>query len=259
MQGNKVDYHIHTTYSDGASTPTQIIKQAKELQYDEIAITDHDNTEGLAEAMIAAEAVEMKIIPGIELATETEEGIGLHILGYRIDPSNERLLRKCEFLKATRADRNVRMLAHLREMGYDISEKDLPKKPGDYIGKPDVVRALLAKGYELEDPFALLEGIPRERISTEEAIEIIREAGGTPVLAHPFKIRELSPREVGFRDRLDALLRDLKKLGIRGLECFHPSANHEESLMLVELAEKYHRNRTKGSDFHGDKEPLRKR
>lgn len=257
----KIDLHIHTIYSDGTMEPVDVVTKFKDEGYDIIAITDHDGIGGIREAQIAGKALKIEVLPGIEFSSEYVRGgkmTELHILGYRIDPSNQRLREKCEFLRKTRADRNVRMLARLREMGYEITEADLPDKPGGYIGKPDVVRALLAKGYEIEDPFALLEGIPRERISTEEAIEIIREAGGTPVLAHPFKIRELRPREEGFRDRLDPLLRDLKKMGIRGLECFHPSADHDESLMLVELAEKYHLNITKGSDFHGDKEPLQK-
>lgn len=82
MDDYKVDFHIHTTASDGEATPTQIVKRAKELDYDIIAITDHDNTDGIAEAKIAAEAVDIRLIPGIEIAVVTEEDTGLHMLGY---------------------------------------------------------------------------------------------------------------------------------------------------------------------------------
>ena len=91
MDDYKVDFHIHTTASDGEATPTEIVKRAKELGYDIIAITDHDNTDGLQEAMIAAEALEIKVVPGIEIAVVTEDGRGLHMLGYHIDPENPEL------------------------------------------------------------------------------------------------------------------------------------------------------------------------
>ena len=125
MLDNKIDYHIHTTGSDGALSPAQVVRQAKELGYDEIAITDHDNTSGIAEAMIAAEALDMRVIPGIEIATETEEGIGLHILGYKIDTENAKLQEFLEGMIRRREDRNEKLLAELRAMGYDITEDDL--------------------------------------------------------------------------------------------------------------------------------------
>ena len=85
MDDYKVDYHIHTTASDGAMRPTEIVKQAKELEYDIIAITDHDNVDGVSEALIAGEAVGLKVVPGVEIAVETEREVGLHIIGYNID------------------------------------------------------------------------------------------------------------------------------------------------------------------------------
>lgn len=99
MDEYKVDFHIHTSYSDGQATPVEIVKQAKELEYDMIAITDHDGVDGIKEALIAGETAELKVIPGIELATETEEGIGLHILGYHIDVENRELAAVLKRLK----------------------------------------------------------------------------------------------------------------------------------------------------------------
>ena len=88
MDEYKVDFHVHTNFSDGRLSPTEILKQAKALEYDMIAITDHDGIDGIREALIAGEALEIKVIPGIELAVETEEGIELHMLGYYFDPDD---------------------------------------------------------------------------------------------------------------------------------------------------------------------------
>ena len=101
MDAYKVDFHIHTNYSDGQATPVEIVKKAKELEYDMIAITDHDGIDGINEALIAGETAGVKVVPGIELATETEEGIGLHILGYYFDHKDLKLNAKLTELRET--------------------------------------------------------------------------------------------------------------------------------------------------------------
>ncbi|MBQ9015717.1 MAG: PHP domain-containing protein [Firmicutes bacterium] len=262
MQGNKVDYHIHTTCSDGASTPAQIIKQAKELQYDEIAITDHDNVEGWAEAKIAAEAVEMKIITGIEIATETEEGIGLHILGYRFDPECEELKEFLAEMLRRRDERNERLIAELQDMGYDITFDDLETGKNHFIGKPVIARAMEAKGYigNMKEAFGReilgsdrCRAIKKEKPLTAEAIGIIAAAGGIPVLAHPIQTRGIGQTgSEEFFQNIEKIIARLKKQGLKGLECFHPDQNEEQSARFVELAEKYHLHITRGSDFHGE-------
>ena len=261
MQGYKIDYHIHTTYSDGSATPTQIVKRAKELEYDEIAITDHDTTAGLKEAAIAAEAVEMRVIPGIEIATQTEEGIGLHILGYRMDTENEELQAFLEGMLQRRWARNVKLFAALREMGYDISEDDIKTGEKGYVGKPVIARALVEKGYisRPKEAFgAEILGSPKCRAikktkpSAEEAIRVLLQAGGIPVLAHPIQTRGIG--ETGseeFFENVEKIIARLKKQGLKGLECYHPDMNEEQSARFVELAEKYHLHITRGSDFHG--------
>ena len=137
MDEYKVDFHVHTSYSDGRAKPMDILKRAKELEYDMISITDHDGIDGIKEALIAGEALEIKVIPGVELATVTEEGVELHILGYYFDPDHPRLNEVLEDLKAKRNDRNERLVAVLNEMGYDLNMDDLRKvQPNNYIGKP---------------------------------------------------------------------------------------------------------------------------
>lgn len=199
------------------------------------------------------------MIPGIEIGSSYDfEGqeIELHILGYHIDTENAALKACIEKLRISRRDRNERLLAHLQGLGYNLVYEDLIERPGqDYIGKPNFARALKRKGCAPENMWDLFDEVPRERISAYEAIDIIKEAGGMAVLAHPLKTKKIgdSSSEV-FWKNLDLIVADLKKHGLKGMECYHPSASHEQALKLVVMAGQYHLHITEGSDFHGDEE-----
>ncbi len=261
--GYKVDFHIHTSYSDGRATPVEIVKKAKELDYDMIAITDHDGVEGIREALIAGEAAELKVIPGIELATETEEGIGLHILGYHIDIENAHFNAVLAALRERRDARNHKLVQVLNDMGYDISMEDLQKQqPNGYIGKPVIARALEAKGYVSYFKDAFKDGqflgspeakkVKKEKVLASEAIELIKEAGGIAVLAHPIQTRGIGEKDSEeFYENIEIIIKRLKTQGLKGLECYHPDQNHEQTMRFIGLAEKYHLHITRGSDFHG--------
>ena len=198
MDDYKADYHIHTTASDGESTPTQIVKRAKELDYDIIAITDHDNTDGIAEAKIAAEAVDIRLIPGIEIAVVTEEDIGLHMLGYNIDIENEELKEFLAQMVERRKERNEQLFRTLQDMGYDISIDDIEVGKNEFIGKPLIARALVSKGYITDERQAYgkdilgsarCRAVRKVKPLAKDAIQVIKNAGGTPVLAHPIQTR----------------------------------------------------------------------
>lgn len=260
MDDYKADYHIHTTASDGEATPTQIVKRAKELDYDIIAITDHDNTDGIAEAMIAAEAVGIRLIPGIEIAVVTEEDTGLHMLGYNIDVESEELRLFLKTMVQRRKERNEQLFQVLQEMGYEISIEDIEVGKNDFIGKPLIARALVSKGYAADEKQAFREILGSKRCRAvkkvkplaKDAIEVIAEAGGTPVLAHPIQTRGVGrPGSELFYSNMDKIIRRLKRQGLKGLECFHPDQNFEQSMRFVTMAEKYHLHITRGSDFHG--------
>ena len=261
MNDFKVDFHIHTTASDGEATPTQIVKQARELDYDIIAITDHDNTDGIAEAKIAAEAVDIKLVPGIEIAVVTEEGTGLHMLGYNIDVENEELKQFLIDVVERRRKRNEELFGTLRSMGYDISEADIEVGKNNFISKPSIARALLRKGFIKEEREAYgkailgsaeCRAVRNAKPLAKDAIKVIKDAGGTPVLAHPIQTRGIGrPGSEKFYENIDKIIGRLKRQGLKGLECFHPDQNFEQSMRFVEMAEKYHLHITRGSDFHG--------
>lgn len=261
MDEYRVDFHIHTTASDGEATPTEIVKQAKELEYDIIAITDHDNTDGLMEASIAAEAVGLKLVPGIEIAVVTEEGNGLHMLGYNIDRDNPELAAFLSKIIENRKARNIELFRALQEMGYDISEKDIEIGKNDFIGKPLIARAMLKKGYisSVDEAFGReilgsrrCREIKKVKPRASEAIDVILKAGGTPVLAHPIQTRGIGRTGSDeFFENMEQIIRRLKLQGLKGLECFHPDQDFEQSMRFVEIAEKYHLHITRGSDFHG--------
>jgi Predicted metal-dependent phosphoesterases (PHP family) len=251
----KSDFHIHTYYSDGTFKPSAVVRKFKDEEYDEIAITDHDGTDGVKEAMIAGEALRIKVIPGIEFATVFEyngEHPELHILGYYIDVDNAPLQKRLVEIREERQHRNEKLLKLLNESGYELTWEDILERPGQtYIGKPNFKRALERKGYKLDDPWTLFDKVSRDKITSEESIALIKGAGGIAVLAHPMKIKHLgTPGTDEFFASLDGMVAQLKKAGLKGLECFHPSANEEESLKLVDIAGKYHLHITKGSDFH---------
>ena len=258
----KADYHIHSYYSDGRMKPVDIVRRYKENDYEVIALTDHDGVDGVQEAMIAGEALQIKVIPGVELSTSLNwegKATELHILGYHIDTENPRLQEMLETARRSRDDRNQRLLAYLNGSGYPLRYEDLLERPGQtYVGKPNFARALRRKGYAIEDMWKIFDRIERERLDTAEAIAVIREAGGLAVLAHPMKIKGIGEKSSGqFWENLENMLRHLKKQGLKGLECYHPSASGEDALRLVVLAGKLHLHITEGSDFHGESESER--
>lgn len=143
----KSDFHIHSYYSDGTMSPVELVTHYHDQEYDMISITDHDGVGGVHDAKIAGEAIKMAVISGVEFSTE-HEGTELHLLGYYFDHENPALLAKCAELKAVRRERNQRLLAKLAEMGYEMTleELELQSKTG-YVGKPNIARLMVKKGY----------------------------------------------------------------------------------------------------------------
>ncbi|XVG94946.1 PHP domain-containing protein [Eubacteriales bacterium KG127] len=266
----KVDYHFHSNFSDGNLKPLELVKWYKDNGYDEIALTDHDGIDGIAEAKIAGEALGIQVISGIELSTNLycdfkKEPLDVHLLGYRFDEDNDALNAKLKELRQFRKNRNDKILEKLKEMGYNISHEDTLDRPKQtYVGKPNIARALLKKGYIENIPEAFEKGkflespeiknIKKEKMTTEEAIKLVKGAGGTAVIAHPMEIfaeESYFVTKEDFFSWFEGKLKELKRVGLGGIECYHPSADEEDSRMLFEIAARLKMHVTRGSDYHG--------
>lgn len=267
-----VDYHVHSHYSDGTMSPVELVRKYKDAEYDIIAITDHDGIDGVKEATIAGEAVKLKVLTGVELSTDFSfdkvsgepARVNLHMLGYDFDPENGALVSKLAELKRFRHERNEKLCAVLADMGYPVDLSALEaKSKGGYVGKPNIARALVEGGYieKVSDAWAdgrifeseQVKAIRKEKLPAGEAIRLISEAGGMAVLAHPAKIRGMGERgSEEFWKNMNVLIRDLKKSGLKGVECYHPDHSEDEAWRLFEIAAKYHLHVTEGSDFHGE-------
>ncbi|HIU25567.1 MAG TPA: PHP domain-containing protein [Candidatus Copromorpha excrementigallinarum] len=259
----KADLHIHTCYSDGQAAPADIVRDGAAMGYEVMAITDHDGTDGVKEALKAGSEEGITVISGIELAAETSEGIGVHILGYGMDTEERRFRKTLEELSEKRARRNRRLLEVLSEMGYPLSGEDLKRQqPNNFIGKPVIARALAAKGYIDNPREAFEEGrllgsreakrIKKEKLKTEEAIELIKNAGGEAVMAHPIQTRGigLAGSDV-FYENIQRLAEKMKEAGLSGMECWHPDQSPSQSEIFLGIARRLKLYPTRGSDFHG--------
>lgn len=239
--------HVHTTASDGVLTPKEAIDLAIKRNIDGIAITDHDTVKGIEEGIIYAKGKESFIlIPGIELSTEysNEE---IHILGYKIDYKSEELLDKLNILKKSRVKRAEGIVERLKDLGYSISYEEVVQISGDgVVGRPHIAMALVNKKAVQDIPEAfrklLNKGcpayIPRFKLSPSEAIDLIKRINGIPVLAHPGLISKPS------------FIQDLIKLGIEGIEVYHPDHSHSQETVYLKIANAYNLMVTGGTDFH---------
>ena len=270
-----IDLHLHTYYSDGTLSPEKLVQRAAERGVTTIAVTDHDGLDGIAEALTAGRGAGIRVIPGIEFSggIENEElpsfipqypgqEIFAHILGYEIDICAPELNAEVLKIREQRRVRNEKLLGVLNAMGYSLSDEDLIQRDGQrYIGKPNFAFALKKKGYikELREAFAdgvylrhpEARRVHREKIHAQKAIELIRDAGGTAVLAHPLKINALKCAEGGFYKNLEQFLDLLQSWGLGGMECRYSSHTEEQEEILIALAKKRGLVVTAGSDFHG--------
>lgn len=265
------DLHLHTYYSDGLLSPGELVAAAKQAGMRCIAITDHDGICGISEGLQAGRKHGVRVIPGIEFSAElweqgnAEHMVYMHMLGYGIDPQNAALRQATEEILAQRRERNGKMLKALRERGFRIDKEDLKVYPQQtYIGKPSFARALARKGYVKTTKEAFqsenflrapeIRRIHRTKIPVRKAIELIHEAGGKAVLAHPMKVTYKGKDELGaeqFLENLELILQELIRLGLDGMECYYGRHSVWETEQLLALADRYGLLVSAGTDFHG--------
>ncbi len=247
---SRADLHTHTTYSDGVLTPTQLIDLAYSKGVRILALTDHDTTDGLPEAIEAARKYpDFLLIPGVEMSTDVP-GNEVHILGYFIrwqDPNFQEQLAR---LRDSRVIRARRMVDKLAQLGIRISWERVLEVAGDgSIGRPHIAQVLVEEGYvgSVNEAFQLYLGrnapayVEREKLTPAEVVQLLRKVQGICVLAHP---RELIAQ-------LDSLLPQLKEVGLVGMEVYYQDYTPEEMEVLLRWARKYDLIPLGGSDYHG--------
>ncbi|WP_110932265.1 PHP domain-containing protein [Paenibacillus bouchesdurhonensis] len=247
------DLHTHTRASDGMNDPAGNIRLAKEKGLAGIAITDHDTVAGIEEALEAGRQYGITVVPGVEIST-VAGGRDIHVLGYFIDVADHKLLGRLQKLRETREARNDLILEKLQALGMPLTLQEIkdglgrPLRPDESIGRPHIADALVRKGYadNMRDAFDryLGEGKPAyasvPRISPEEAMQWIREAGGAPVLAHPGLYGD------------DELVRRIIASGKPvGIEVYHSDHGANEEQRYLEIAAQFDLVPTAGSDYHG--------
>jgi len=241
------DLHLHSRYSDGTYGPQELAAQARRCGLVAIALTDHDSVEGCADTARACEALGIEFISGVELTVEIK-GDEVHILGYFIDTQNPLLLAQLARCQAVRQDRIRQMVARLNQLHVPLSEQAVfalanCRSPG----RPHVARALVEAGlcHSLDEAFDRFlkrnrpAWVPKFKMGGQEAIDLIHQASGVAVLAHP-----------GL-NRSDDVIPALVEGGMDGIECFHAKHSTAIAEHYLGLADQFHLLVTGGSDCHG--------
>jgi predicted metal-dependent phosphoesterase TrpH len=246
-----IDMHVHSNYSDGTLSVDSIVKAAKKRHLAFVGLTDHDTTDGLGPFMSACKQYGMEGLAGIELSADSD--YTLHILGFRIDRSNAALQKKLYEIRDHRNARNHRICKKLQDLGFDIQIEEVTVlSRGQVIARPHIARLMMQRGYvsSMGEAFTKYIGyggsahVERMRLSAEECISLINDAGGLAVLAHPAQTYLED-------DKMDRLLSHLKNNGLWGLEALYSGHSPEQIYHYLKMADKFDLYPTAGSDFHG--------
>jgi len=241
------DLHLHTYFSDGTFSPEELVGHGHRLGFAALALTDHDSVEGCARMTAACAAAGIDFIPGTELTAEHND-TEIHLLGYLVDTQNEKLLSEIAKFQAVRQNRIHEMVALINSLNVPLKVESVfalanCKSPG----RPHVARALVKAGLvgSLDEAFERFlkknrpAWVPKAKMSALEAIELVHQAGGLAVMAHP-----------GL-NRTDDVIPVLVEAGLDGIECFHTKHSTITSERYLEMADKFHLLITGGSDCHG--------
>jgi predicted metal-dependent phosphoesterase TrpH len=264
--GPMIDLHTHSSASDGSLRPAALIAAAAEQGITALALTDHDTLAGLEEAREAAERRGVRFIPGVELEITWESGTStvappgeFHLLGLGITQPSRSFFDALRSLMADRERRNREILVKLEEIGLKADYEELRALAGEgSVGRPHIAGLLMSRGLvkNREEAFSRYLGkgrpfyVPRQGLRFANALRIIAESGGIPVLAHPLSLF------VAW-GRLPGLIGELADQGLAGIEAWHPTAKPRSCRRLEQLGKDLGLYVTEGSDFHGDSRPDR--
>jgi predicted metal-dependent phosphoesterase TrpH len=250
----RIDLHVHSSNSDGAHPPAEVARIAREAGLDVIALTDHDSTAGVAEARRAGERLGLAVVPGCEVSAVWRGG-SVHVLGYFLDAEHPRLVAELEAIRNDRVWRAKGIIAKLNELGVPVTfEQVRAIAKGESIVRPHIAQAMVDLGVieRTTDAFTpdwIAEGgrayVEKKALTPEAAVELVGEAGGVAVLAHP----GWHPKDEAAREELvDALV----ARGLVGLEVDHPDHDPETRARLRALARRKGLLVTGSSDYHGN-------
>ena len=256
MDHRIIDLHVHSTESDGTLTPKDLVAEAKKAGLAAFALTDHDTCQGVCKAMPLAASAGIELIPGIELSTDYH-GKEVHIVGLYIDMENEQLLKKTAEYRKCRSERNALMVEALRKEGLSITMEELvAENPDCVITRANIARFLYEHGQikSVREAFDRYIGdhckcyVGRLKVASTDAVRLIKEAGGTAILAHPL-LYGLS------NTNLQKMIDELKPAGLDGLEAIYSTYTTGEEQQMKRLARENGLLISGGSDFHGSNKP----
>ena len=245
-----VDLHLHTNFSDGLLTPTQVVMKAKEAGLKAVGIVDHDTIDGIAEATEAGSHQDIEVVPGVELSSQYE-GRDIHILGYYFDPEHPRLQEYLRRFQQERYRRAAKMIQNLNNLGVRLTMAEVKERAkGGSIGRPHLAEVLMEKGYveTFQEAFHRYIGYgskayeEKYKIRPEEAIRLLSEAKGLSFLAHP-----------GYSIS-DSIILHFIKAGLDGIEVVHPKLNEKRTQHLQQFARNNGLLLCGGSDCHGGRD-----
>jgi len=252
--GSRVDLHLHTTASDGALRPAELVRAAARIGIRVMAVTDHDSVDGIRAAQDAASGLPIEVIPGIEVSTNLD-GDEIHVLGYLIDADDRRLRESLCRLQEARVTQARAMVERLGELGCPLDwECVMAIADRGSVGRPHIARALVERGYvgSVDEAFSrfLRRGGPGyvegEKLLPQEAVSLIREAHGVPSLAHPIIVGAND-----YRLDLSRLLPIMVEAGLEGIEAYYKGYTPQITAALLAEAGRHRLVPTGGSDFHG--------
>jgi len=250
------DLHMHTNCSDGALDPVDLVEYAAGRGVDLIAITDHDTMAGVPPAVAAGRAVGVHVVPGIELSIKVPHG-SMHLLGYFEDPAPDPLAGLIAGFGEKRVERAREMVERLNGMGVDVDWDDvLAGAAGAPLGRPHIAEALMRAGHvsARKEAFDLYLGDGRpayvgsDGLAVEEGVDLVRESGGAPVLAHPYTLGLDAAH-------LDPFVGRMARAGLVGIEVHRPEYTPDQHAAYAGLAAKYGLIPSGGSDFHRPSSP----
>ena len=248
-----IDLHSHTYASDGTCSPAELIEEARRAGIQTLGVTDHDTFDGYNQAVPLARSAGIELICGIELSTKLYGSRSVHLLGYFLQGPSADFREWILDMQAARRDRNVRLTARLRELGFDITLEEVQARGRGMTARPHFAQVMLDKGYvsTLQQAFddyldeSAIGYVYRREPSFAEGVRRIREAGGISSLAHPIRV----PGD------LPALMPELCAAGLDAIEAYHSDHSPEQTELYLSLAESYGLMVTGGSDFHGSAKP----